>query len=165
MATPIWIGCAKTNFHVGRGIYKPKAIVIHLAAGSLGGTDAWFLNPASTVSAHYCIGTSGTVHQYVKDSDTAYHTGVIHNPTWPAIIKGINPNIYTIGIEHEGELGDVWPEEQLQASIAITAGLCKEFSIPIDALHIIGHHEIYDGHACPGPGWNKQTYISRVTNA
>jgi N-acetyl-anhydromuramyl-L-alanine amidase AmpD len=39
--------------------------------GTLAGTDAWFTNPASQVSAQYGIGKNGEVHQYVKEEDTA----------------------------------------------------------------------------------------------
>jgi hypothetical protein len=64
MTLPItWIGsCNKTP---GRGGFRPEAIVIHIMEGTLGGTDDWFNNPASKVSAHYGIGRNGQVHQYV----------------------------------------------------------------------------------------------------
>lgn len=157
-----WIGCAKSNFRLGRGIYSPKAIVIHLMDGTLEGTDTWFNNPASMVSSHYGIGTNGTVHQYVAIPNTAFHAGAVHNPTWPSIIKGINPNQYTIGIEHEGKPVQKWTNELTNASVQLVASLCKQYSISVDALHIIGHHEIYDGHSCPGPLWNKDSYVKKV---
>src|SRR4051812_2092827 len=103
--TPIWKGAA--NFAPGRRGWRPEAIVIHVMDGSLVGTDSWFNNRVSGVSAHYGIGKDGEVHQYVKETDTAYHAGTIKNPTWSLIRKDaegryINPNYYTIGVEHAG---------------------------------------------------------------
>lgn len=159
-----WIGAAKNNFRAGRGIWKPKAIVIHLMDGTLKGTDAWFNTTGSGVSAHYGIGTLGDIHQYVADQDTAYHAGVIHNPSWPELIKNTNPNYYTLGIEHEGRAGDSFSIMQQSASVLLVKQLAADYSIPLDTLHIIGHHEIYDGHNCPGPGWNKEEYIKALND-
>jgi N-acetyl-anhydromuramyl-L-alanine amidase AmpD len=123
--------------------------------GSLSGTDTWFADPASGVSAHYGIGKSGEVHQYVQDKDIAYHAGIPYPCTWVNQSKnrypGTNPNSYSIGIENEGKILDIWPTEQIQALAALIAGKCKQYSIPVDDLHIVGHHEIYAGHNCPGP--------------
>jgi len=157
-----WIGAAKTNFKPGRQIYKPKAIVIHIMGGSLAGTDTWFNNPAAMVSAHYGIGKNGEIHQYVKEEDTAFHTGKLNNPTWTGLIKGVNPNLYTLGIEHEGQPSVLWTSAMEDASTKLVYDLCKKYDIPIDADHIIRHHEIYDLHNCPGPCWDKQTYIDKV---
>jgi N-acetyl-anhydromuramyl-L-alanine amidase AmpD len=132
-----------SNFNTGRSGYKPEAIVLHIMAGTLPGTDAWFLNPASQVSAHYGIGKNGEIHQYVNEQDTAWHAGRVDAPTWKGIKVGINPNLYTIGIEHEGQADDVWPEAQKEASAALIREICKRWEIPIDRDHIIGHYEIY----------------------
>jgi len=80
--------------------------------GYLPGTDATFLNPANDVSAHFGIGyrTSGgpvRISQYVDLSDSAWSNGN-YDATggWPLVKKTsagtvINPNYYTISIEHE----------------------------------------------------------------
>src|SRR5271163_203896 len=98
-----WIGCAKGNYQTGRpGQFQPEAVVIHIMEGTLKGTDSWFNDPRAKVSAHYGIGTGGLVHQYVKEADTAFHAGIVDRPTWPLLKPRVNPNYYTIGIEHEG---------------------------------------------------------------
>ncbi len=134
------------NFLKGRtfgGIaYKPEAIVIHIMEGSLSGTDSWFASPASKVSAHYGVGNSGEIHQYVQEVDSASHAGVEVNPTWSLIKLTGNPNYYTIGIEHEGVYTSVWPEDMKKASANLIAEICHRWNIPIDRNHIIGHYEI-----------------------
>ena len=131
------------NFWAGRNGYRPEAIVIHIMDGTLVGTDAWFTNPASQVSAHYGIGKNGEVHQYVKEDDTAWHAGRIDTPTWKFIKPKINPNLYTIGIEHEGKPDEIWTESMKQASAMMIHEICQRWQIPVDRDHIVGHFEIY----------------------
>ena len=79
----IWKGAV--NYAAGRRGWTPEAIVIHVMDGSLSGTDSWFNNPASGVSAHYGVGKDGVIHQYVQENDTAFHAGTIVNPVWTGI--------------------------------------------------------------------------------
>ena len=131
------------NFWVGRKGYRPEAIVIHIMDGTLIGTDSWFTNPASQVSAHYGIGKNGEVHQYVQENDSAWHAGRVDAPVWKLTKPNINPNLYTIGIEHEGKPDDVWTDAMKQSSVAMIRDICQRWQIPIDRDHIIGHFEIY----------------------
>jgi len=132
------------NFWSGRKGYKPEAIVIHIMDGTLVGTDAWFANSESQVSAHFGIGKNGEVHQYVKEEDTAWHAGRIDNPNWKFIKpNNVNPNLYTIGIEHEGRSDDVWTGAMKQASAELIREVCERWDIPIDRAHIIGHYQIF----------------------
>jgi N-acetyl-anhydromuramyl-L-alanine amidase AmpD len=114
-----WIGCAADNFRKGRHGFEPKAIVIHIIVGSLESAGMTFRDPRSSVSAHYGVGKSGRVHQFVEESDTAFHAGTVVEPTWRLIDPNVNPNLYTVGIEHEGQPQDTWPDEQFQASAAL----------------------------------------------
>ena len=151
-----WIGCAPSNFRGGRPPqYHPEAIVIHIMAGSLRGTDTWFGSPVSSVSAHYGVGKDGTIHQYVHEEDTAFHAGTVDNPSWTGIRRNaaggfINPNFYTIGIEHEGFPDQQWPPAQIDASAALIAEVGTRWSIPLDRQHVIMHHEIRRIKPCPG---------------
>ncbi len=143
------------NFSSGRKGYRPEAIVIHIMEGTLNGTDSWFKNPQSKVSAHYGIGKSGEVHRYVQETDTAWHAGRVNAPEWklikPASSGGfINPNYYTIGIEHEGKVDSDWTPAMYDASAELVAAICKRWNIPLDRVHIIGHREIYSLKSCPG---------------
>ena len=131
------------NFWAGRKGYKPELIVIHIMDGTLSGTDAWFANPASQVSAHYGIGKSGEIHQYVKEEDAAWHAGRVDAPSAKLIKPKVNPNLYTIGIEHEGKSTDVWTDEMKRASASLIRDICQHWQIPIDRDHIIGHYQIY----------------------
>lgn len=137
----IWKG--SPNFWTGRKGYAPELIVIHIMDGTLSGTDSWFANIASQVSAHYGIGKNGEIHQYVKEEDSAWHAGRIDAPDAKLVKQNVNPNLYTIGIEHEGSSKDVWTEEMKQASAALIQEICQRFKIPIDREHIIGHYQIY----------------------
>ena len=111
--------------------------------GTLVGTDSWFANPASLVSSHYGIGRTGEVHQYVKEEDTAWHAGRVDAPVWKLIKSNINPNLYTVGIEHEGKPDDVWTDAMKQSSAALIREICQRWQIPIDRNHIVGHFEIF----------------------
>lgn len=83
----MWIG--SPNFTPGR-TGKITHITLHVMGGFLAGTDSTFLNSRNRVSATYGIGSDGTVHQYVKESDTAWADG------------NIQSNATGISIEHEG---------------------------------------------------------------
>jgi N-acetylmuramoyl-L-alanine amidase len=102
------------------------------------------------VSAHYGIGTHGAIHQYVGESDTAYHAGRSFEPVWTLLKPGTNPNLYTIGIEHEGTAESLWPDAMYTSSARLIAAVCNRWCIPIDRAHIVGHREIYARKTCPG---------------
>ena len=140
------------HFRKGRAGYKPTHIVIHISDGNLESLDNTFANPLSKVSSHYGIGKKAQIHQYVDEKDTAFHAGIIRNPTAAVVIKNrsLNPNYYTIGIEHEGKATDAWPQEQFFASAQLIAEIAARWSIPIDADHVIPHRAIRADKSCPG---------------
>lgn len=148
------INVPSPNFTSGRKGYTPITIVIHIMEGSLLGTDSWFKSTTSQVSAHYGIGTSGEVHQYVKETDTAWHAGRVSSPSWRLIKTSggafINPNYYTIGIEHEGSTDTEWSDAMYNASSEMVKSISSRWNIPLDRDHVIGHHEIYAVKTCPG---------------
>ncbi len=137
----VWIGTP--NKAKGRDGLQPLAVVIHIMDGTLQGTDTWFLDPASRVSAHYGVGTTGMVHQYVAEGDTAWHAGRRYQPTWTLIKDTPNPNFYTIGVEHEGAADTPWSDAMRGTSTRLVMEICNRWSIPIDRDHVIGHREIY----------------------
>ncbi|TKB93265.1 MAG: N-acetylmuramoyl-L-alanine amidase [Nitrospira sp.] len=143
-----WIG--SPNKDKGREGFRPEVIVIHIMEGTLKGTDAWFKSEESGVSAHYGIGKQGEIHQYVGESDTAWHAGRIVAPTWRLLKPDINPNWYTIGIEHEGREDTPWSDALYEASARLIDEICRRWSIPCDRDHIIGHREIRSDKTCPG---------------
>jgi len=152
-----FVGCAAVNFQQGRPPgFQPEAIVIHIGEGSLRSIDQQFNDPIARVSAHYCVSKSGDVHQYVDEKDTAYHAGNIDRPDWSGLKPGktpgsfINPNFYTIGIEHEGFADDPWPDAQLATSAALVGEIAGRWNIPLDEDHVIRHHQIRFMKSCPG---------------
>jgi N-acetyl-anhydromuramyl-L-alanine amidase AmpD len=175
MDTPsiTWIGCATNNFRPGRPAGQEiSAVVIHIIDGSQVGADATFLNDALSLvrSAHYSVGHDGAVHQYVKETDTAYHAGVISKPSWKGMKKTpsggyVNPNYYTIGIEHEGRPDDEWTDAMYSSS----AALLRSISVRYPALakltrdNVIMHREIDGDKSCPGFKVNMDRLIAEAS--
>lgn len=154
----------------GRQGYKHKAIVYHIMEGSLTGTDSWFASRKSGASTHFGVGRNGEIHQYVDLDDAPYGNGAIRNPSWTGLIpdgKGdyINPNLYTISIEHEGKherderhnIITFWEptEAQYQATLALTRWLIAKEDIAPSLESLIGHNQIdsVSRANCPGPGF------------
>jgi len=161
MVAPLWVGARAGNFTVGRRGFTPQAIVIHIMAGTMQSTRNWFNNPAATVSAHYGVGRDGSIEQYVHENDTAHHAGIVDRPSWPLLKPGVNPNYYTIGVEHEGTGAETsWPDAQLAASRALAVIIARRWNIPLDADHIVLHHQIRFGKTCPGEHFDKANYLA-----
>ena len=144
----------------GRNGYKPIAVVMHIAEGTLAGCDSWFNSPGNEGSStHYAIGKNGEIHQYVEETDAAWGNGQVKKPTWPLLIDGVNPNLSTISIEHEGHTGEPWTEDMFHSDIWLVSQIAQRWNIPFDRDHIIGHYRI-DGvnrPNCPGTGlpWDR----------
>lgn len=100
------------NFTLGRSGHIPIAIVNHRMVGYLTGTDRHFSDAANEVSTHFGIGTrvSGgpvEISQYVDLGNTAWGNGN-YDPSggWTRVKRNldgsvINPNYYTVSIEHQ----------------------------------------------------------------
>jgi N-acetylmuramoyl-L-alanine amidase len=147
-----WIG--SPNFTPGRDGFKPLIIVNHIMCGTEAGTDEWFENPASQVSAHYGVSRTGAIHQYVRDEDRAWANGQCHNPSWPLYDKYAGHlNSISLSIEHEGWPNDGLTEAQYQATLWLHRQLIAKWGIPLDSLHIIGHNQLdtVNRKDCPGP--------------
>jgi hypothetical protein len=154
-----WVGCAPRNFRAGRANHQVEALVIHLIDGSQVGCDATFLDPALEipVSAHYSISKTGVIHQYVQEQDTAFHAGKLVRPAWPGLKTGagggfVNPNLYTVGIEHEGRPNDDWPDAMYAASAALLRDIVARHP-GIGALSertVALHRQIRADKSCPG---------------
>jgi hypothetical protein len=120
--------------------------------GTMESTLSWFRSPASKVSAHYGVGRDGEVVQYVRDEDTAWHAGRVLRPTAEMVLErpGVNPNLWTIGIEHEGGADQEPTAAQLAASAELMKTLSDRWDIPLDLRHVIPHRAIYAAKTCPG---------------
>ncbi len=159
-----WIGCPSANFRSGRRGHRPEAIVVHIMDGSFAAGESVFLDPTTQKSAHYGISKTGVIHQYVDENDTAFHAGVVVNPTWSLLKPGVNPNYYTIGIEHAGRADDVWPDEQFSASAALIFEIAGRWGIPLDADHVIRHRQIRASKTCPGNWLDIGMLLERIAS-
>ena len=157
------------NFQKGRGGQKVRAVVLHIAAGPLSAVFPTFNNPQRGASAHFCIGKKGEIEQYVSVNDTAFANGLtwktdtaqwicphkkIVQPSWKDLTPKINPNLYTVSIEHEGQPNDKWTDEMYDANLQLLQWLGDQFDLTYVAQHTLtGHFAIdpIDKSNCPGP--------------
>jgi N-acetylmuramoyl-L-alanine amidase len=162
-----WIGANVANFARGRRGFRPEAIVLHLMDGALSGADEIAHDPASRASSHYGVGRDGAVHQYVQEPDTAFHAGVVDQPSWALVRAAVNPNFYTIGVDHEGGRHDPWPwpPAQLAASYRLVIAIARRWAIPLDGDHVITHQAIRRCRACPGEHFDHGDYIAGLLAA
>lgn len=147
------------NKDIGRGDYKPEAIVIHKSEGSFESCIGWFMNPLSKVSAHYIIDHDGKTVKLVEEHNIAWHAGVIAQPSWKLLKIATNPNLYTIGIELAGYAKDDTSADQTLALAHLIVDIAKRWDIPIDDQHIIFHREIRANKTCPGMYLSKSLVI------
>lgn len=108
----IWKG--SPNHYTGRNGYGVTHITLHIMVGYLAGTDSTFANPSSQSSAHYGVGATGEIHQYVAETDGSYS-----DANYPS-------NCSTISIEHEGGMAD--GAVCTQACIDASARLCADIA-------------------------------------
>jgi N-acetylmuramoyl-L-alanine amidase len=141
--------------------YDVRKIVIHVAEGSYSGTISWFENCAAQASAHYVVSREGRVAQCVRNEDIAWHAG-----WW-------DTNTHSIGIEHAGYVDNPYwfTGSMYHTSAKLSAWCCKEYEIPIDRKHIIGHDEVpgcsgsgggVHCHTDPGPYWDWKKYMRLI---
>ncbi|GIP37795.1 amidase [Paenibacillus sp. J31TS4] len=141
------------------GDLKIKYIVIHDVEGSYKSAINTFLSK-SYVSAHYVIdSTTGEVTQMVRPKDVAWQAG-----NWYI-------NAHSIGIEHSGfaaEGGKWYSEQMYHASARLVKYLAKQYDIPLDRQHILGHDELpglapanqTGMHWDPGAYWDWAHYFT-----
>lgn len=162
---------------MSRGGYKPKYIVLH---GTAGGTSAenvanYLRTSDVQASAHFVIGQDGHVVQCVDCNASAWANGVLtpgHAPFLPPLV---NPNLYTISIEHVKSSTDnsnQLTERQHDASFKLIECLCDTYGIPkrpADAQDGVATHADFDPVSrsrCPGPYPHNQlyAYLNRSKN-
>lgn len=108
----IWKG--SPNHYTGRQGYGVTHITLHIMVGYLAGTDSTFANPSSQSSAHYGVGATGEIHQYVAEANGSYSDA------------NYASNCSTISIEHEGGMAD--GAVCTQACIDASARLCADIA-------------------------------------
>ena len=138
------------NFEKGRGHYRPEIVVLHIAEALQNQVLLEFMNTEK--SSHYCVSREGLIWQFVKEEDSAWTQGVVHNPTAKLIKERLGQpvNNFCISIEHEGFAYDDITPAQYQVTSDLVREICERWLIPIDRDHIIGHREIRSDKTCPG---------------
>ncbi|OAI14540.1 hypothetical protein A1507_15315 [Methylomonas koyamae] len=151
-----WIGCAADNFRQGRpGGFRPDAIVLHSVA-DLAQAELGYQTGGSFVSAHYAIAGDGRVRQYVDEKDTAFHAGLVVNPSAALVEQrpNGNPNYYTIGIVLEAAAGSEFSAEQRAVCARLLREIADRWRIALDAEHVLPHSAIRASADCPGAALN-----------
>ncbi len=156
----IWKG--SPNHYTGRQGYGITHITLHIMVGYLAGTDATFANSASQASAHYGIGSTGEIHQYVSERDGSYSDA------------NYVSNCSTISIEHEGGMSDgaVCTQACIDASARLCADIARRYGwkkLWHDGLkgNVWLHREIpgTDHAACPDLAPNGLPYQQVIDKA
>lgn len=125
-------------FHKKRGgeIY-PKCYILHTDMGSYEGTRNEIVNGTRSVSYNYYVRKDGSVVEFVPYGVTAWHSGVVHNPTPEAekFFGKKNPNSMSVGIcfEGRGENANAKQEQKI-----------RELIEDIGLKRIFAHKEITD---------------------
>ena len=156
----IWKG--SPNHYTGRQGYGVTHITLHIMVGYLAGTDATFANSDSQASAHYGIGSTGEIHQYVSERDGSYSDA------------NYMSNCSTISIEHEGGMSDgaVCTQACIDASARLCADIARRYGwkkLWHDGLkgNVWLHREIpgTDHAACPDFAPNGLPYQQVIDKA
>ena len=91
----------------------------------------------------------GDIEGVFFGSDFVSVTKAEGSADWTSLKPQVNPNLYTIGIEHEGKGASEWSDAMYRSSARLIADVCTRWSIPIDRQHVVGHREIYGRKTCP----------------
>jgi N-acetyl-anhydromuramyl-L-alanine amidase AmpD len=131
-------------------------------AGTLAGTDSWFANPASQVSAHFGVGLDGTIHQYVALENTAWANGILEpGNQWEPLFGTGNPNDRTVSIETEDLGSGATPVTDAQYASVLAVGRLALARFP-SITHLVGHNVISPASRvnCPGARWTASRFAS-----
>ncbi len=122
------------------GGVKPTWIVLHAMQGTYLGSQSWFKNPKSQVSAHYLVSKKGEVVCMVKPEQKAWHTK--------------NFNSVSLGIEME-DVPTVRGKADLKKNCLTDPNWCTDLELnavaelvatlmvkyKISLAHVIGHND------------------------
>lgn len=128
-----------------RGGAKPDMIVLHYTAmANADAALARLCDPVAGVSAHYLIGTRGTIWQMVDEDHRAWHAGA---GQWGDVC---DVNSRSVGIELDNTGGHPFPDPQMRALEALMGGVMTRWRIP--PHRVIAHSDMAPARKCdPGP--------------
>lgn len=115
--------------------------------------DSMCANPRSRVSAHFGVGYGGEIHQYVDLDKAAWHCGNIAKPIWSGVVLGVNPNLYTVGVETEGFVTEPLTDAQRDSCVYILRLVWREKGLkPVAGMTAIRHSAIDSVTRANDPG-------------
>lgn len=141
------------NWHPGRQGHAVDQYVCHVTEGSRSSVRSHFNDPGSDASVHWMVCTDGSRDQFVAESDTAFGAGIVDRPAAPLVLArpGVNPNLYSIHVEHEGTGTEPLTPPQLESSAELLHDIRARWPLILpDRTHCVRHHEIRAGKTCPG---------------
>lgn len=163
------------NAYPDRRGYLLEGVVIHTAAGTLAGMDAWFANPAAQAGTHFGVGRNGEIHQYFPLSAGPFGHGAIEPGAAAAeVLKNgstISPNWTHIGVEHDDlGKGALPTNAQFAASAGLVAWLFETVILPnaartgadVSRRTILRHSEISPVSRPKCPGWPEPLLVRYV---
>ncbi len=152
--------------------HDPKAICLHITAGSGGSALSWLTSPASQASANYVNMEDGTLCELVPPTESAWANGAVNKPNMANPIvaatlnAGRNMNTATISIENAGQTsggkGGSLSAAQVRSLINLCAWLCQRFGIPADRDHIFPHAYVDSVNRPYCPGFSEAEWASWV---
>lgn len=145
---PIWH--ASPNFGDRRDGLTPSLIVLHYTAmHNAKAALERLCDPASGVSAHYLVGSDGTLWQMVQEQDRAWHAGA---GEW----RGqTDVNSRSIGIELDNSGSHPFSEPQMITLERLLREIMRRWSISAEG--VIGHSDMAPGRKSdPGPRFDWQ---------
>jgi N-acetyl-anhydromuramyl-L-alanine amidase AmpD len=157
------------------------ALVMHIAQDNSRKDGDLYLATTPTKSAHLFVNKDGSCKQYVSVNDSAWANGASQiagqwydpnghkiTPRWHGMRPGVNPNRYTVSMEHQGNYADPWTAPMFNATVAIMKWLApiKGVAWWVVGQNLIGHGDIspIDKANCPGPHCNFQA-LALAANA
>lgn len=100
------------------------------------------LNASHQGQGWTCIG-----YHYVIRKDGTIEIG---RPHWTVGAHAYGENSHTIGIHVCGNFEGAEPtSEQVESVSLLIAKLCKDYGLPVDVDHVVGHRDLM-ATACPG---------------
>ena len=120
---------------VNFNLRKPNLVIIHhTAQDSIAQTIKTFQLQKTQVSAHYVIGTDGTIVQMLNDYLRSWHAG---SGKWG---KNTDINSTSIGIELDNDGKELFSDAQIASLLKLLKNLKKDYNIP--TANFIGHADI-----------------------
>ena len=146
--TPIWH--PSPNFSPRRDELKPSLIVLHFTAmESASAALDRLRNPEPEVSAHYLIGSDGSLWQLVREVDRAWHAGA---GEWNG---QTDINSRSIGIELDNRGDHPFSEPQMGILEQLLPEVMRRWSINPEG--VIGHSDMAPNRKTdPGPRFDWQ---------